>query len=117
MRFYDNFLGQELPHTSKGPIEIGSDVWFGADVTVLSDVQIGPGAVVGAKSVITNDVDPYAVVAGVPAEPKSYRFDEEMREQLLETAWWEWEPERITDNEEFFKTDLRTIDDLKSVIR
>ncbi len=48
-------------------VVIGDDVWLGAGVKVLAGVRLGEGAVVGAGSVVTRDVDPYHVVAGVPA--------------------------------------------------
>lgn len=49
------------------PIHIGSDVWFGARVTVVPGVTIGDGAIIGAGSVVTKDVPARTVVAGVPA--------------------------------------------------
>ena len=49
------------------PIRIGEDVWIGANVTVLAGVTIGRGSVVGAGAVVNRDVEPYSVVAGVPA--------------------------------------------------
>ena len=51
-----------------GPVEIGDDVMIYSDVVILPGVTIGDGAVVGIRSVVTKDVDPYAMVAGVPAE-------------------------------------------------
>jgi galactoside O-acetyltransferase len=50
-----------------GPITIGSDVWLAANVVVLPNVTIGDGAVVAAGAVVTRDVVPRAIVAGVPA--------------------------------------------------
>ena len=49
------------------PILIESKVWIGFDVTILKGVTIGEGAVVGAKSVVVRDVEPWTVVAGNPA--------------------------------------------------
>lgn len=49
------------------PVRIGRSAWLGANVTVLPGVSIGAGAVVGAGSVVTKDVAPGTVVAGVPA--------------------------------------------------
>ena len=46
---------------------IDEDVWIGWGAVILNNAHIGRGAVVGAQSVVTRDVDPYAVVAGVPA--------------------------------------------------
>lgn len=51
------------------PIHIGSDVWFGARVTVVPGVTIGDGAIIGAGSVVTKDVPAQTIVAGVPARP------------------------------------------------
>lgn len=58
------------------PIVIEDDVWIGANVTVLGGVTIGRGAVIAAGSVVTKDVEPYAIVGGVPAKHIRYRFDE-----------------------------------------
>lgn len=48
-------------------VRIGSDVWLGAGAVVLPSVEIGDGAVIGAHAVVTRDVAPYEIVAGVPA--------------------------------------------------
>ena len=50
--------------TSRGEINIGCDVWLGTESLILSGVTIGHGAIVAARSVVTRDVPPYAVVAG-----------------------------------------------------
>ncbi len=55
------------PLVSKGPVVIGDSVWLGDKVVVLSGVNIGDGAVVAANSVVTKDVAPYTIVAGIPA--------------------------------------------------
>ena len=49
------------------PVVIGEDVWLGARSIVLPGITIGDGAVIGAGAVVTKDVEPYAIVAGVPA--------------------------------------------------
>jgi len=59
------------------PVTIGKDVWLGAKVVVVAGVRIGDGAVVGASSVVTQDVPPMAVVAGVPARLLRYRGNQE----------------------------------------
>lgn len=53
---------------SKGPVIIGKNVWIGDKATILGGVTIGDGAVIAANSVVTKDVPPYCVVAGVPAK-------------------------------------------------
>lgn len=54
-------------------IVIEDDAWIGAHSTILPGVTIGKGAVVGAGSVVTKDVEPYAIVVGVPARLLKYR--------------------------------------------
>lgn len=56
---------------------IGRDVWIGRDAMVRRGVTIGNGAIIGARAVVTSDVPPYAVVAGVPARVIKARFDSE----------------------------------------
>lgn len=51
-----------------GPIHIGNRAWLGSNVTVLDNVSIGEGAVVCSGAVVTKDVEPYAIVAGIPAK-------------------------------------------------
>lgn len=62
------------PEDLSRPLAIGSDVWIGFGAIVLSGLRIGRGAVVAAGSVVTRDVAPYAVVAGVPARAVGMRF-------------------------------------------
>ncbi len=57
-----------------GPIDIGSDVWVGANAVILPNIKIGKGAIVAANAVVTKDVEPYAIVGGVPARLIKYRF-------------------------------------------
>lgn len=72
-------------------IEVGSDVWIGADALLIDGVKVGHGAIVGAKSVVTKDVPPYGIVAGIPAKIIKYRFDENIVEKLLELEWWKYD--------------------------
>jgi acetyltransferase-like isoleucine patch superfamily enzyme len=76
-------------HYGKGTPVIGNDVWLGWDSLILSGVNIGHGAVVGARSVVTKDVPPYAIVAGNPARIVKYRYTPEQIAALLETPWWD----------------------------
>lgn len=81
--------------SSHGDVTIGHDVWLGLGATILSGVTIGDGAVVGAKAVVTNDVPPYAVAVGNPAEVVKMRFDEQTIAKLLELQWWHWPDEKV----------------------
>lgn len=60
-------------HTSPCPVIIEDDVWIGTKATILKGVTIGKGAVIGANSVVTRSVPPYAIVGGVPAKVLKYR--------------------------------------------
>lgn len=67
---------------------IGNDVWIGDSALLMEGVHIGNGAVVAAGAVVTKDVPPYAIVAGVPAKIIRYRFDKNIRTQLSKVEWW-----------------------------
>lgn len=71
---------------------IGNDVWLAHGVYVKGGVTIGDGAVVGARSVVTKDIPPYAVVYGTPAKIARYRFSEDVIASLLELRWWDFAP-------------------------
>lgn len=74
-----------------GDIVLGGDCWIGRGVRILPGVTIGPGAVVRSYSVVHDDVRPFAVVRGNPAEEVERRFDDATVEALLRVAWWEWD--------------------------
>lgn len=115
--FYKDYFEKSLPHLSKGGIDIGHDVWVGHRATILPGVNVGHGAIIGANSVVTHDVEPYAVVAGVPAERKKWRFEDSKRTELLNISWWDWEDEKIKRNEDFFSSDLRECEDIQALIK
>jgi chloramphenicol O-acetyltransferase type B len=80
---------------SKGDVIVGNDVWIGADALIMSGVRIGNGAVIGARSVVTKDVPPYAIVVGNPAKVIRLRFPETVIARLERIAWWDWDDSRI----------------------
>lgn len=70
-------------------IIIGNDVWIGDSALIMEGVHIGDGAVVAAGAIVTKDVPPYSVVAGVPAEVIKTRFSDERIDWLESFKWWE----------------------------
>jgi len=82
----------EQKHLNKETI-IESDVWIGAGAIIKKGIKIGTGAVVGSGSVVTKDVPPFAIVVGVPARILRYRFEEDLREKILESKWWTYDKE------------------------
>ncbi|MBN1983044.1 MAG: CatB-related O-acetyltransferase [Chitinivibrionales bacterium] len=72
------------------PLTIGNDVWMGYQSNILPKVRrIGDGAVIGAGSVVTDDIPAYAIVAGNPAKLIRYRFDQKTIDALIHSSWWE----------------------------
>lgn len=88
---------------NKGNIIIGNDVWIGYEAIILSGVNIGDGAVIGTRAVVTKDVPPYTIVGGVPAKIIRKRFSEDVISKLLEIKWWDWNKEKIKNNIEKIK--------------
>ena len=94
------------PHTrSREKITIGNDVWIGRNAVLLGGITIGDGAIVGAYSVVSKDVPPYAIVVGNPAIVKRYRFLPSQIEALLRIKWWDSEvnPSELMDIDAFLK--------------
>lgn len=77
-------------------VTIGNDVWMGHNVNVLSGVNVGDGAVIAAGAAVTKDVPPYAMVAGVPATIKRFRFSEDIIDRLLRSKWWDLELSQLS---------------------
>lgn len=82
----------------EGPI-IGNDVWIADGVLIKGGISIGDGAIIAANAVVTRDVPPYAIVAGVPAKIIKYRFSEEIINSLLELKWWNYKFTDLPDNQ------------------
>jgi virginiamycin A acetyltransferase len=85
-------------YPNRGNIIIGNDVWLGYKSVVMSGVKIGDGAIIGAYSVVTKDVPPYAIVGGNPAKIIRKRHSDSDIERLLKLAWWDWDFDKISRN-------------------
>lgn len=117
--FYREKFNSLPKHSTKGVVEIGSDVWIGDNVIILSNVKIGNGAIVGAGAVVTKDVDDYAIVGGNPAKFIKYRFSEDKIAFFKDIEWWQWSNERIIENKELFFTNFpeKSIEELKRIVK
>lgn len=76
---------------------IGNDVWIGGNTVLKQGIKIGDGAAIGYGSIVTRDVPPYAVVAGIPAEIKKFRFPFELIQDLLNSQWFMYNPKDFFD--------------------
>lgn len=83
---------------NNGDIVIGNDVWIGYEAVIMQGVHIGDGAIIGTRAVVTKDVEPYAVVGGVPAKEIKKRFSEDVIAKLMDLQWWNWEDEKVQKN-------------------
>lgn len=112
-----NILGKnfaQIPYHSSERVIIGNDVWIGEYAYVMPGITIGDGAVVGAHAVVTHDVEPYTIVAGVPAKEVKKRFDSETIDKLLEVQWWGWTEEKLEKFGSSFDDPLKLIRALES---
>jgi acetyltransferase-like isoleucine patch superfamily enzyme len=71
-----------------GSVVIGNDVWIGGGATIRRGVRIGDGAIIAGNAFVTRDVEPYSIVAGLPAKHMRYRFADEIVDRLKALRWW-----------------------------
>lgn len=74
---------------------LGHDVWLGHGAMVKPEVTVGHGAVVAAGAVVTKDVGPFEIVAGVPAKLLRRRQPIKIAERLIALAWWDWDHDAL----------------------
>ncbi|WP_290786409.1 CatB-related O-acetyltransferase [Altibacter sp.] len=83
-------------------ITIGHDVWIGHNAIILGSVTIGNGAIIAGGSVVTKDVAPYTVVAGVPAKALKRRFSENIISEIEALQWWKMNDEELNKTKPLF---------------
>jgi len=85
-----------IPSNEDNPLIIGNDVWIGDGVTILPGCKsIGDGAIIGAASVVTKDVESFSIIAGNPAKVIRKRFSEKVETWAKYNKWWEMELEDL----------------------
>jgi phosphonate metabolism protein (transferase hexapeptide repeat family) len=84
-----------MAHRASRRTVIGPDSWLGHGAIVKPEVTIGAGAVIASGAVVTKDVAPYMIMAGVPATPLRTRFAPKTADRLMALAWWDWSHDRL----------------------
>jgi virginiamycin A acetyltransferase len=110
--FYNPMFGyvNELLIT-RSKLVIENDVWVGHGAIILPAVtQIENGAIIGAGCVVTENVPPFAIVAGNPGRIIKYRFDEIMIETIQRSRWWEKDIKDIKADEREFSSFTQEIE-------
>ena len=72
-------------------VTIGHDTWIGHNAQIKPGITVGHGAIVASGAVVTKDVQPYMIVAGLPAAPMRERFPADIADRLMDLAWWDWD--------------------------
>ena len=108
---------EQFEATSKGDIIVDDDVWIGYGATILSGVHIGQGAVIAAGSVVSKDVQPYAIVGGVSAKLIKYRFSQPVIDYLLTLDYSKLDESLVRDHTEelYTKIDGMDLNEVKSL--
>lgn len=91
--FYNKHLGivdeDTIPLDEDNPLTIGHDVWIGSRTTILPGCKrIGNGAIIGANSVVTKDIEDFSINGGNPAKMIKKRFSPEIEEVIQKSEWW-----------------------------
>lgn len=95
-----NFSTHAMPETPQTIIE--NDVWIGQGAFIKAGIKISNGAVIGMGSVVTKDVGPYEIWAGNPAKKINDRFDQDIKEKLLNSKWWEMDEKTLEKYAKYF---------------
>ena len=86
-----------IPAPSQAGVKIGNDVWIGDNASILQGVEIGDGAVIGAGSIVTKNIDPYSINVGNPSKQIGTRFSAEVIQRIQSVKWWDLDPKIFSD--------------------
>ncbi len=95
---------------------IGNDVWIGSGAQIMAGIKVGDGAIIAAGALVTKDVSPYTIVAGVPAKEIKKRFDEETIARFIKIRWWDSDETIIKDNAELFEDVEQMLNKFEDII-
>ncbi|MEK2687692.1 CatB-related O-acetyltransferase [Bdellovibrio sp. GT3] len=84
-------------YRAAGDTVIGNDVWIGAEAMIMPGVRIGDGCIIGARTLVAKNVEPYSIVAGSPGEVVRKRFSDPEISMLAEMKWWDWSDDMLKD--------------------
>ena len=104
--FYDKNLKDSFSNRNYfdhfSNVKIGNDVWIGANVLIMGGLKIGNGAVIAAGSIVTKDVEPYAIVMGAPAKFHRFRLPDDVILKIKDVKWWEWDNKKLKESADLF---------------
>ncbi len=83
---------------------VGHDTWIGHNAVIRPEITIGIGSVVAAGAVVTKNVEPYTVVAGVAATQIRDRFSDSLKQKLMDLAWWDWDHATLRERLDDFRS-------------
>ncbi len=98
------FDEQFFVHRKSRRATIGNDTWIGHGAQIKPEITLGDGAVVASGSVVTKDVAPYTIVAGVPATILRLRQPIAIAERIINLAWWDWSHDELRAGLDDFRT-------------
>jgi phosphonate metabolism protein (transferase hexapeptide repeat family) len=82
-------------HRASRRATIGHDTWIGNGAMIKPEVTVSIGAVVASGAVVTKDVAPFTIVAGMPAVKIRDRHTPAIIERLMALAWWDWDHDQL----------------------
>ncbi|WP_282073727.1 CatB-related O-acetyltransferase [Polaribacter atrinae] len=106
------FSGELKKLKENKEIFIGNDVWIGHNALIIGGVTIGNGAIIAAGTVVTKNVEPYSIVAGVPSKVIKKRFTNEVIQEIEKLEWWHKTPEELDKIKPLF---FKNFNNIKSI--
>ncbi len=95
--YFDDALHDEdwFAHRRSRRAVVGHDTWLGHGAQVRPEVTLGHGCVVAGGAIVTKDVPPFMIVAGIPAAPLRARFEKSIADRMMALAWWDWPHDQL----------------------